>query len=166
VSAGKHVLLADLRIENAKAAADLLSGAGFEVSTATVDVSSRGVRVRRDRGRRARALGGVRLQAGPISASAYVHRGVGAARHKIATKSKGVQESWEQGEHRGRDEKRKASARAGGPTAEQMRRLGENGFARQKVVPSHGRFVKSGTGERLIHSRGAALPHSLVVSTG
>jgi NAD(P)-dependent dehydrogenase (short-subunit alcohol dehydrogenase family) len=41
VSAGKQVLLADLRIENAKAAADVLSNAGFAVSTATVDVSSR-----------------------------------------------------------------------------------------------------------------------------
>ena len=29
VSAGKHVLLADLRIENAKAATDVLSNAGF-----------------------------------------------------------------------------------------------------------------------------------------
>jgi NAD(P)-dependent dehydrogenase (short-subunit alcohol dehydrogenase family) len=41
VSAGKHVLLADLRQENANAAAEVLSNAGFEVSTATVDVSSR-----------------------------------------------------------------------------------------------------------------------------
>jgi NAD(P)-dependent dehydrogenase (short-subunit alcohol dehydrogenase family) len=41
VSAGKHVLLADLREENADAAAKVLSDAGFEVSTATVDVSSR-----------------------------------------------------------------------------------------------------------------------------
>jgi NAD(P)-dependent dehydrogenase (short-subunit alcohol dehydrogenase family) len=41
VSAGKHVLLADLREENANAAAKVLSDAGFEVSTATVDVSSR-----------------------------------------------------------------------------------------------------------------------------
>jgi len=41
VSAGKHVLLADLRQENAAAAAKVLSEAGFEVSTATVDVSSR-----------------------------------------------------------------------------------------------------------------------------
>jgi NAD(P)-dependent dehydrogenase (short-subunit alcohol dehydrogenase family) len=41
VSAGKHVLLADLRLENADAAAKVLSEAGFEVSTATVDVSSR-----------------------------------------------------------------------------------------------------------------------------
>ena len=41
VSAGKHVLLADLRPENADAAAKTLSEAGFTVSTATVDVSSR-----------------------------------------------------------------------------------------------------------------------------
>ncbi|MDX6535578.1 MAG: hypothetical protein QOF68_3322 [Gaiellales bacterium] len=41
VSAGKHVLLADIRQENADAAATTLSDAGFEVSTATVDVSSR-----------------------------------------------------------------------------------------------------------------------------
>jgi NAD(P)-dependent dehydrogenase (short-subunit alcohol dehydrogenase family) len=41
VSAGKRVLLADLRAENAKAAADVLSNAGFEVSTTTVDISSR-----------------------------------------------------------------------------------------------------------------------------
>ncbi len=41
VSAGKHVLLADLRQENADAAAKVLSDAGFEVGTATVDVSLR-----------------------------------------------------------------------------------------------------------------------------
>jgi NAD(P)-dependent dehydrogenase (short-subunit alcohol dehydrogenase family) len=41
VSAGKHVLLADLRQENAAAAAEVLTNAGFEVSTATVDVSKR-----------------------------------------------------------------------------------------------------------------------------
>jgi NAD(P)-dependent dehydrogenase (short-subunit alcohol dehydrogenase family) len=41
VSAGKHVLLTDLRQQNADAAAEVLSNAGFEVSTATVDVSSR-----------------------------------------------------------------------------------------------------------------------------
>ena len=41
VSAGKHVVLADLRLANAEAAAKVLSEAGFEVSTATVDVSSR-----------------------------------------------------------------------------------------------------------------------------
>ena len=41
VSAGKRVLLADLRSENAEAAAKTLSEAGFTVSTTTVDVSSR-----------------------------------------------------------------------------------------------------------------------------
>lgn len=41
VSAGKHVLLADLRQQNADAAAKTLGEAGFEVSTAIVDVSSR-----------------------------------------------------------------------------------------------------------------------------
>ena len=41
VSAGKQVVLADLREDNANAAAKTLSEAGFEVSTATVDVSSR-----------------------------------------------------------------------------------------------------------------------------
>ncbi len=41
VSAGKHILLADVRTENARAAAATLSDAGFEVSTANVDVSSR-----------------------------------------------------------------------------------------------------------------------------
>jgi NAD(P)-dependent dehydrogenase (short-subunit alcohol dehydrogenase family) len=42
VSAGKHVLLADLKQETAAAAAKVLDDAGFEVSTAVVDVSSRG----------------------------------------------------------------------------------------------------------------------------
>lgn len=41
VSAGKRVLLADLRAENAQAAADVMSNAGFEVNTAVVDVASR-----------------------------------------------------------------------------------------------------------------------------
>ena len=41
VGAGKHVLISDLRPENAEASAKALSDAGFEVSTATVDVSSR-----------------------------------------------------------------------------------------------------------------------------
>jgi len=41
VGAGKQVLLADLRQENSDAAAKVLSEAGFEVSTAIVDVSSR-----------------------------------------------------------------------------------------------------------------------------
>jgi NAD(P)-dependent dehydrogenase (short-subunit alcohol dehydrogenase family) len=41
VSVGKHVVLADLRMETAEAVAKVLGDAGFEVSTATVDVSSR-----------------------------------------------------------------------------------------------------------------------------
>lgn len=41
VSIGKHVLLADLREENARTAAEVLENAGYEVSIATVDVSSR-----------------------------------------------------------------------------------------------------------------------------
>jgi NAD(P)-dependent dehydrogenase (short-subunit alcohol dehydrogenase family) len=41
VSAGKHVLLADLRQENADAAAKVLKNAGYDVSVATVDASSR-----------------------------------------------------------------------------------------------------------------------------
>jgi NAD(P)-dependent dehydrogenase (short-subunit alcohol dehydrogenase family) len=41
VSSGKHVLLADLRPANAEAAATVLADAGFEVSTAMVDVASR-----------------------------------------------------------------------------------------------------------------------------
>jgi NAD(P)-dependent dehydrogenase (short-subunit alcohol dehydrogenase family) len=41
VSAGKHVLLADLRLETAETAARTLTDAGFDVSTGQVDVSSR-----------------------------------------------------------------------------------------------------------------------------
>jgi NAD(P)-dependent dehydrogenase (short-subunit alcohol dehydrogenase family) len=41
VSAGKKLLLADIRPENAEAAAKVLADAGFDVSTASVDVSSR-----------------------------------------------------------------------------------------------------------------------------
>jgi NAD(P)-dependent dehydrogenase (short-subunit alcohol dehydrogenase family) len=41
VSAGKHVLLADIKQENAEAAAKVLFDAGFNVSTTKVDVSSR-----------------------------------------------------------------------------------------------------------------------------
>jgi NAD(P)-dependent dehydrogenase (short-subunit alcohol dehydrogenase family) len=41
VSAGKHVLLADLNQQNADAAAKILADAGFDVTTASVDVSSR-----------------------------------------------------------------------------------------------------------------------------
>jgi NAD(P)-dependent dehydrogenase (short-subunit alcohol dehydrogenase family) len=40
VSAGKHLLLTDLHQGNADAAAEVLGNAGFEVSTAAVDVSS------------------------------------------------------------------------------------------------------------------------------
>jgi len=42
VSAGKHILLADLRPQTAEAAATVLRDAGFDVSAAAVDVSSRG----------------------------------------------------------------------------------------------------------------------------
>ncbi|HIH74637.1 MAG TPA: SDR family oxidoreductase [Methanosarcina sp.] len=41
VSAGKHVFLADIKKENADAAAEVMMDAGFEVNTATVDISSR-----------------------------------------------------------------------------------------------------------------------------
>ncbi len=41
VSAGRRILLADIRQENADAAAKVLFDAGFNVGTATVDVSSR-----------------------------------------------------------------------------------------------------------------------------
>jgi NAD(P)-dependent dehydrogenase (short-subunit alcohol dehydrogenase family) len=41
IGTGKHVLLADLRREVADAAAKVMSDAGFDVSTASVDVSSR-----------------------------------------------------------------------------------------------------------------------------
>lgn len=41
VSAGRHVLLADLREEGARTAATILADAGFAVSTAAVDVASR-----------------------------------------------------------------------------------------------------------------------------
>jgi NAD(P)-dependent dehydrogenase (short-subunit alcohol dehydrogenase family) len=41
VGSGKHILLADLRPENNEAAAKVLSEAGFEVSLAIVDVTSR-----------------------------------------------------------------------------------------------------------------------------
>jgi NAD(P)-dependent dehydrogenase (short-subunit alcohol dehydrogenase family) len=41
VGVGKHVLLADMRRENADAAAEVMANAGYEVCVATVDVSSR-----------------------------------------------------------------------------------------------------------------------------
>jgi NAD(P)-dependent dehydrogenase (short-subunit alcohol dehydrogenase family) len=42
VGVGKHVLLADMRSDNASAAAEVLGNAGYDVSVATVDASSRG----------------------------------------------------------------------------------------------------------------------------
>jgi NAD(P)-dependent dehydrogenase (short-subunit alcohol dehydrogenase family) len=41
VSAGRHVVLADLRADNAEAAAEVFRDAGFDVTTATVDIASR-----------------------------------------------------------------------------------------------------------------------------
>jgi NAD(P)-dependent dehydrogenase (short-subunit alcohol dehydrogenase family) len=41
VGVGKHVVLADLHVENANAAAEVLANAGYEASVATVDASSR-----------------------------------------------------------------------------------------------------------------------------
>lgn len=41
IGAGKHILLADVKMENAQAAAQIFKDAGFDVSTASVDVSSR-----------------------------------------------------------------------------------------------------------------------------
>jgi len=41
VGVGKHVLLADMRLDNANAAAEILGNAGYDVSVATVDASSR-----------------------------------------------------------------------------------------------------------------------------
>ena len=41
VGVGKHVLLADMRLSNAQAAAEVMGNAGYDVSTASVDVSSR-----------------------------------------------------------------------------------------------------------------------------
>jgi NAD(P)-dependent dehydrogenase (short-subunit alcohol dehydrogenase family) len=41
VGVGKHLLLADMRQNNANAAAEVLGNAGYEVSVATVDASSR-----------------------------------------------------------------------------------------------------------------------------
>jgi hypothetical protein len=42
VGVGKHVLLADLRLDNANAAAEVLGNAGYDVSVATVNAASRG----------------------------------------------------------------------------------------------------------------------------
>lgn len=41
LSAGKHVVLADLNLDNARAAANVMADAGFDVTTTTVDVASR-----------------------------------------------------------------------------------------------------------------------------
>ena len=41
VGVGKHILLADMRPDNAQAAAEVLGNAGYEVSVATVDTASR-----------------------------------------------------------------------------------------------------------------------------
>jgi saccharopine dehydrogenase-like NADP-dependent oxidoreductase len=41
IAPGKHLLLADVRESNAKAASDSLSSVGYQVSTHLVDVSSR-----------------------------------------------------------------------------------------------------------------------------
>jgi len=41
VGVGKHILLADLRKENADAPAKVMSEAGYEVSTTVVDISSK-----------------------------------------------------------------------------------------------------------------------------
>jgi NAD(P)-dependent dehydrogenase (short-subunit alcohol dehydrogenase family) len=41
IGAGKHILLADLKLENAETASKVLSEAGFQTSTTVVDVSSR-----------------------------------------------------------------------------------------------------------------------------
>jgi NAD(P)-dependent dehydrogenase (short-subunit alcohol dehydrogenase family) len=41
VGAGKHIVVSDLRIENAESAAEVMRNAGFEVSTQETDVSSR-----------------------------------------------------------------------------------------------------------------------------
>ena len=41
VGVGKHVLLADMRSDNVNAAAEVLGNAGYELSVATVDASSR-----------------------------------------------------------------------------------------------------------------------------
>lgn len=41
IGSGKRVVLADLRLENAESAAEVFRNAGFDVTTATVDISSR-----------------------------------------------------------------------------------------------------------------------------
>jgi saccharopine dehydrogenase-like NADP-dependent oxidoreductase len=41
IGIGQHIVLADRSEANAKSAADIMSNAGYDVSVATVDVSSR-----------------------------------------------------------------------------------------------------------------------------
>ena len=41
IGVAKHIILADVRAENASAAAEVMSNAGYDVTVATVDVSSR-----------------------------------------------------------------------------------------------------------------------------
>ena len=41
VGVAKHILLADLRLESANAAAEVMTNAGYELSVATCDLSSR-----------------------------------------------------------------------------------------------------------------------------
>ncbi|MBR0061919.1 MAG: SDR family NAD(P)-dependent oxidoreductase, partial [Selenomonadaceae bacterium] len=41
VGAGKHVVLGDLKLEAAQAAAKIFDGAGFQTSTIAVNISSR-----------------------------------------------------------------------------------------------------------------------------
>jgi NAD(P)-dependent dehydrogenase (short-subunit alcohol dehydrogenase family) len=62
VAAGKHILLADIRQENADAAAKVLLDAAFNISTATVDVSSRPS---------VQALGEAATELGQVSAVIY-----------------------------------------------------------------------------------------------
>jgi len=44
VGVGKHVLLADMRLENAESAAEVMANAGYEVSVAALDASAREAR--------------------------------------------------------------------------------------------------------------------------
>ena len=55
VGTGKHVLLADMKQENANAAAEVLGNAGYEVSVATVECPRARPCMRSSRGRRASA---------------------------------------------------------------------------------------------------------------
>src|SRR5271166_5801625 len=65
VGVAKHVLLADMRLENANAAAEVMANAGYEVSVATVDASSRGaVHALVEKGRGIGAINGLIHAAG------------------------------------------------------------------------------------------------------